>query len=78
MTTSAAPRVDCERHQTTLYVSDFLAAVDFYTNKLGFSLGFSSGDPPVMADVNLDQVQIFLEQRNVLPPCSMTWRRTSA
>lgn len=62
MTTSATPQVDCERHHTTLYVSNVLAAVDFYTNKLGFSLGFTWGDPPTMAGVNLDQVQIFLQQ----------------
>lgn len=62
MTTSVTPRVDCERHHTTLYVSDVLAAVDFYTNKLGFSLGFTWGDPPTMAGVNLDQVQVFLQQ----------------
>jgi catechol 2,3-dioxygenase-like lactoylglutathione lyase family enzyme len=62
MTTSATPQVDCERHHTTLYVNDVPAAVDFYTNKLGFSLGFTWGDPPTMAGVNLDQVQIFLEQ----------------
>jgi catechol 2,3-dioxygenase-like lactoylglutathione lyase family enzyme len=67
MTTSTTPRVDCERHHTTLYVSDVLAAVDFYTKKLGFSLGFTWGDPPTMAGVNLDQVQVFLEQGTPSP-----------
>ena len=72
MTTSAAPQVDCERHHTTLYVSDILAAVDFYTNKLGFSLGFTWGDPPTMAGVNLDHVQVFLEQGTPSPQgCAM-------
>jgi catechol 2,3-dioxygenase-like lactoylglutathione lyase family enzyme len=72
MATSATPRVDCERHHTSLYVSDVLAAVDFYTNKLGFSLGFKWGDPPVMAGLNLDQVQVFLEQGTPNPQgCSM-------
>jgi catechol 2,3-dioxygenase-like lactoylglutathione lyase family enzyme len=72
MTTSAMPRIDCERHHTTLYVSDVLAAVDFYTNKLGFSLGFTWGDPPTMAGVNLDQVQVFLEQGTPHPQgCAM-------
>ncbi|MGH7492107.1 MAG: VOC family protein [bacterium] len=72
MNTSATPQVDCERHHTTLYVSDVLAAVDFYTNKLGFSLGFKWGDPPTMAGVNLDQVQVFLEQGTPNPQgCSV-------
>jgi catechol 2,3-dioxygenase-like lactoylglutathione lyase family enzyme len=39
MTNPAAPQVDCEKHHASLSVSDVLAAVDFYTNKLGFSLG---------------------------------------
>lgn len=74
MVTSATPQVDCERHHTSLYVSDVLAAVDFYTNRLGFSLGFSWGDPPTMAGVNLDQVQIFLEQGTPNPQgCAMNF-----
>lgn len=67
MSTPAAPQVDCDRHHTTLYVSDVLAAVEFYTNKLGFSLGFTWGDPPTMAGVNLGEVQIFLEQGTPKP-----------
>jgi len=74
MTTSATPRVDCERHHTTLYVSNVLTAVDFYTNKLGFSLGFTWGDPPAMAGVTLDQVQVFLEQGTPNPQgCAMNF-----
>lgn len=61
-TTSAPPQIDCDRHHTTLYVSDVLAAVDFYTGKLGFSLGFTWGDPPTFAGVNLGEAQIFLAQ----------------
>ncbi|HWM91610.1 MAG TPA: VOC family protein [Thermoanaerobaculia bacterium] len=59
---ASAPQVDCERHHTTLYVSDIPAAIDFYTKKLGFTLGFTWGDPPTMAGVNLGEVQIFLQQ----------------
>jgi catechol 2,3-dioxygenase-like lactoylglutathione lyase family enzyme len=62
MSTPARPQVECERHHTTLYVSDLLAAVDFYTSKLGFSQGFTWGDPPTMAGVNLGDAQIFLQQ----------------
>ena len=60
--TTPVPHVDCERHHPTLSVSDVLAAADFYTKKLGFSLGFLWGDPPTFAGVNLGNVQIFLEQ----------------
>lgn len=62
MSTPDRPQVECERHHTTLYVSDLLAAVDFYTSKLGFSPGFTWGDPPTMAGVNLGDAQIFLQQ----------------
>jgi catechol 2,3-dioxygenase-like lactoylglutathione lyase family enzyme len=64
---SAAPQVDCERHHTTLYAGDVPAAVDFYTNKLGFSLGFTWGEPTTMAGVNLGEVQIFLQQGTPAP-----------
>jgi uncharacterized glyoxalase superfamily protein PhnB len=62
MTTPATPQVDCERYHATLYVSDVVAAVEFYTNQLGFDLGFTWGEPTTMAGVNLGQVQIFLAQ----------------
>jgi|SRR5215813_13146729 len=62
MTNPAAPQVDCEKQHASLSVSDVLAAADFYTNKLGFSLGFTWGDPPTMAGVNLGQTQTFLAQ----------------
>jgi catechol 2,3-dioxygenase-like lactoylglutathione lyase family enzyme len=62
MSTPATPQVDCERYHAALYVSDVLAAVDFYVQKLGFRLGFTWGDPPTMAGVNLGEAQIFLEQ----------------
>jgi catechol 2,3-dioxygenase-like lactoylglutathione lyase family enzyme len=62
MSNPATPKIECERHHTTLYVSDVLAAVEFYTARLGFSLGFTWGDPPTMAGVNLGEAQIFLAQ----------------
>ena len=48
-----APRVDCEQQHPTLPVSDVLGAAEFYTRKLGFSMGFTWGEPPDMAGVNL-------------------------
>ena len=62
MTERPAPEVDCEQQHAALRVSDVPAAVDFYTNKLGFRLGFRWGDPPSMAGVNLGNVQMFLQQ----------------
>jgi catechol 2,3-dioxygenase-like lactoylglutathione lyase family enzyme len=67
MTTSAAPLVECEQLHPALSVSDVLAAVDFYTKKLGFWLAFTWGDPPGMAGVNLGHVQVFLEQGTPAP-----------
>jgi catechol 2,3-dioxygenase-like lactoylglutathione lyase family enzyme len=62
MTTSAAPFVECEQTHTGLAVADIPAAVDFYTQKLGFTLAFTWGDPPSFAGVTLGKVQMFLQQ----------------
>ena len=35
--------------------------MEFYTKKLGFRAGFTWGDPPSIAGVNLGSVQMFLE-----------------
>ena len=61
----AAPTVDCDRLHPGLPVPDVAAAVDFYTNKLGFTRAFTWPDdaPPTFAGVNLGQVQVFLERR---------------
>jgi len=61
MVTPDPPDVDCEQEHAAFYVSDVLAAVDFYTKKLGFKPGFTWGDPPSIAGVNLGNVQMFLE-----------------
>ncbi|HEX9693252.1 MAG TPA: VOC family protein [Gemmatimonadales bacterium] len=62
MTASTHPEVDCEQQHPALAVRDVPAAVEFYTTRLGFRLGFTWGDPPTMAGVNLGRVQMFLEQ----------------
>jgi catechol 2,3-dioxygenase-like lactoylglutathione lyase family enzyme len=56
------PQVDCEFHHTALYVSNVPVALEFYTNKFGFTEEFTWGEPVTMAGVNLDKAQIFLEQ----------------
>ena len=40
MTTSSAPKIECEQHHTGLLMSNLDEAVDFYTKKLGFWLAF--------------------------------------
>lgn len=60
MASTSVPQVDCERHHPLLIVSDIPAAVDFYTDKLGFSTGFTWGEPPEMAGMNLGSVSIHL------------------
>jgi catechol 2,3-dioxygenase-like lactoylglutathione lyase family enzyme len=72
MTPETFPEVECDQQHATLSVPDVLAAVHFYTKKLGFRLGFTAGDPPNMAGVNLGQVQMFLEQGDPNPTgCSV-------
>jgi catechol 2,3-dioxygenase-like lactoylglutathione lyase family enzyme len=60
MVSSAPPQVECEQVHPGLSVGDLSEAIDFYTRKLGFRLGFTWGEPPVMAGVNLGDVQVFL------------------
>ena len=72
MTGSPAPEVECEQQHASLQVSDVAAAVEFYTMKLGFSLGFTWGDPPEIAGVNLGSVQMFLRRGTPSPQgCSV-------
>jgi len=70
------PQVYCERHHPSLCVADVAAALEFYTTKLGFTLGFTWGEPPTIAGVNLGQgeaqVQVFLERGTPNPQgCSV-------
>ncbi|CAN5711133.1 hypothetical protein BH23GEM9_BH23GEM9_17720 [soil metagenome] len=68
----ARPQVAVEQYHTTLYVADLSAAIKFYTERLGFELAFTWGDPAEMAGVNLDCTQIFLEVGTPAPQgCSL-------
>lgn len=51
-------------------MEDVPAAVAFYTQRLGFSLGFTWGEPVRFGGVNLGKVQVFLEA--AAPPRSAT------
>ena len=61
------PRIDCDRHHPSLFVPDVLAAARYYADQLGFTQGFMWGEPPAMAGMNLDQVQIFLQRGTPAP-----------
>lgn len=56
------PKVDCAQHFPTLVVRNVSESIDFYTKKLGFQQGFTWEDPPTMAGVYLDQVEVHLSQ----------------
>jgi catechol 2,3-dioxygenase-like lactoylglutathione lyase family enzyme len=60
MTENRVPRIDCDRLHPLLLVSDIPEAIEFYSKKLGFSHGFTWGDPPEMAGMNLGTVSIHL------------------
>jgi len=61
VTDPTRPAVDCDFHHTGIAVADVPAAVAFYTAELGFELGFTWGEPPTIAGVNLGKAQSFLE-----------------
>jgi len=67
MTSPHAPVVGCDQLRPGLAVADLPAAIDFYVDKLGFTLGFTWGDPVTFAGVNLGHVQIFLAQGTPRP-----------
>jgi len=69
----ARPPIDCEQHHAGLAVTDIREAVDFYTTKLGFTLGFTWGDPPTFAGLLLDRVQIFLQRGTPNPGASSVY-----
>ncbi len=61
------PSVECERHHAGLAVENIPAAVEFYTTKLGFTTGFTWGEPPTFAGINLGDAQIFLQEGEPSP-----------
>jgi catechol 2,3-dioxygenase-like lactoylglutathione lyase family enzyme len=66
------PDVDCEQQNACVQVSDIDAAVNFYTTRLGFTTGFTWGDPPTFAGVRLGETQLFLQKGQPNPAgCSV-------
>lgn len=60
MSAPAPPPIVCERLHPALAVPDVAAAAAFYTATLGFTHGFTWGDPPTFAGVSLGDAQLFL------------------
>jgi catechol 2,3-dioxygenase-like lactoylglutathione lyase family enzyme len=74
MSDDAAPEVECDTQHPELRVPDLAAAIEFYTTKLGFRLGFTWGEPPEIAGVNLGNVQMFLLRGQPSPAaCSVSF-----
>jgi uncharacterized glyoxalase superfamily protein PhnB len=72
MAATPKPDVECEQQNACLQVFDIAAAVDFYTNQLGFNLSFTWGDPPTFAGVKLGDTQLFLQKGDPNPAgCSV-------
>jgi catechol 2,3-dioxygenase-like lactoylglutathione lyase family enzyme len=51
----------------TLPVSHLAAAIEFYTTKLGFRLGFLWGEPAWFAGITLGEMEIFLKEDTPAP-----------
>lgn len=66
-------QVECEQLHPGLAVPDVPGAVAFYTAKLGFRTGFTWGEPPTFAGVNLGRVQLFLQQGTPGPGSSSVY-----
>ena len=67
MNNPARPTVECDQFHPGLAVPDLQAAIDFYVNKLGFTLGFTWGEPATFAGINLGNVQVFLSPGAAAP-----------
>src|SRR5690349_21275824 len=62
MPAQSTRQIDCTRVTPSLRVRDITRALEFYTSRLGFTLGFTWGEPVGFAGVKLGEVQIFLQQ----------------
>ncbi|HEU5219950.1 MAG TPA: VOC family protein [Gemmatimonadales bacterium] len=67
MTAPKPSFVECEMMHPSLFVPDVEAAVEFYTTRLGFWMSFAWGEPPTIAGVNLDRIQMFLAKGTPAP-----------
>lgn len=60
MASATVPNIECDQLYPLLAVKNIPDAVEYYTTKLGFRLGFTWGDPPHFAGVNFGDVAVHL------------------
>ncbi len=53
------PIVECQRQTPCVQVPDVAEAVNWYTSNLGFTKGFTGGEPAQFAGVNLVKLSFF-------------------
>lgn len=73
MTRPGRPAVVCHQLHPTLPVDDVPTAVEFYVERLGFERGFTWGDPPTMAGVDLGTVRLFLRKGSANQGCAVSF-----
>ena len=56
----STPRPTLSSTEAQLFVADIKTSCDFYTDKLGFTLSLTYGDPPFYAQVVRDQARLNL------------------
>ncbi len=60
MTNPTPPRPILNSISAQLFVADIKCSCDFYTNKLGFAIEFTYGDPPYYGQVIRDHARLAL------------------
>ena len=67
MGSDSPPFIECDQMHAGLAVTDISTAIEFYVSKLGFRQGFTWGEPPTFAGLNLGSVQLFLAKGTPTP-----------
>jgi uncharacterized glyoxalase superfamily protein PhnB len=56
------PRVECKWLHPVIPVPNVQQAIDYYTSKLAFEVGFTAGEPPTVAGLNLGVAQMLINE----------------
>ena len=64
MESSVATSIECSQLFPTIRVKDIHATIEFYTQKLGFTLRFTWGEPTVYAGLDLGKTTIHAAQQD--------------
>jgi len=65
--TEAAPKPTLHTAEPQFFVTNIAASCDFYTQKLGFEVAFTYGDPPFYAQVFRDAAKLNLRHVDQSP-----------